>query len=84
VLVRFVTEKLVKQDPTNSEWAGELAFACYSAATTGSKVGGKPNDDQRKLLERRRDILVELQTQSKLSPVDRHHLEQIQAALGSS
>ena len=79
-----LTETLVKQDPSNSEWAAELAFACYSAATTGSKAGEKPNDEQRKLLERGRDILVELQTHGKLSPVDQHHLEQIQAALGSS
>jgi hypothetical protein len=58
-----------------------LAFACYSAATAGSKVGEKPNDEQRKLLERGRDILAKLQTQNKLSPADQHRLEEIQARL---
>ena len=74
-------ENLVGQDPTNSEWASELAFACYSAATTASKTGQQPNGEVRALLGRGRDILVKQQTRSALSPIDEHHLEEIQAAL---
>jgi hypothetical protein len=74
-------ENLVSRDPTNGEWARELAFAYYSAATTGHKIGEKPNAEGRALLERGRDILVKLQTQSVLSSVDERHLQEIQAAL---
>jgi serine/threonine protein kinase/tetratricopeptide (TPR) repeat protein len=74
-------ENLVKKDPTNSEWASELAFACYSAATTLAGINEEPKADVRALLERGRDILVQLQDQSTLSPVNQRHLEEIQAAL---
>jgi hypothetical protein len=79
-----LTDKLVKDDPSNSEWATEFASACYSAATTSSKVGEKPNDEQRKLLETARDILVKLKTQNKLPPIGQDHLDEIEAALGAS
>jgi serine/threonine protein kinase/tetratricopeptide (TPR) repeat protein len=75
-------ENLVGKDPTNSEWASELAFACYSVATTGYKIAREPSAEVRSLLERGRDILVKLQTQSALSPVDERHLQEIRAALG--
>jgi len=75
-------ENLVGKDPTNGEWASGLALACYSAATTLSQIAQEPNAEARTLLERGRDILVKLQTQSSLSPVDGHHLQEIQAALG--
>lgn len=78
-----LSENLVSKDPTNGEWASELALACYSAATTLPKVAQEPSAEARTLLKRGRDILMKLQTQSALSPVDLHHLQEIQAALGS-
>jgi serine/threonine protein kinase/tetratricopeptide (TPR) repeat protein len=77
-----LSENLVSKDPTNGEWASELALACYSAATTLPKVAQEPNAEARTLLKRGRDILMKLQTQSALSPVDEQHLREIQAALG--
>jgi eukaryotic-like serine/threonine-protein kinase len=74
-------ENLVRKDPTNGEWASELALACYSAAITLPKNGSQPNPETRALLERGRDLLVKLQTQSTLSPTDQRHLQEIQTAL---
>jgi tetratricopeptide (TPR) repeat protein len=74
-------ENLARKDPTNGEWASELAFACYSAAITLSKTDPEPNPEARALLERGRDVLVKLQTQSTLPPIDQRHLQEIQAAL---
>ena len=76
-------ENLVGKDPTNGEWSSELALACYSAATTLAKVGQDPNTEGRTLLERGREILIKLQSQSALSPVDQRHLQEIQDALRS-
>ena len=74
-------ENLVSKDPTNGEWASDLAFACYSAAITLSKTDPEPNPEARALLERGRDVLVKLQTQGTLPPIDQRHLQEIQAAL---
>jgi serine/threonine protein kinase/tetratricopeptide (TPR) repeat protein len=74
-------ENLINKDPSNGEWASELAFACYSAAITMSETGHEPNLESRMLLERGRDILLKLQTQSALSPIDQRHLQEIQTAL---
>ena len=76
-------ENLVSKDPTNGEWASDLALACYSAAITLPKNGLEPNPETRALLGRGRDILVKLQTQTTLSPIDQRHLQEIQAAIGS-
>ena len=63
-------ENLVSKDPTNGEWASELALACYSAVVTLSKTGLEPKAEAIILLKRGRDILMELQKRTSLSPVD--------------
>ncbi|MBV8098835.1 MAG: protein kinase [Verrucomicrobia bacterium] len=80
----MIVEDLVDRDPTNGEWASELALACYSAAISLSDIAKQPTEESRTLLRRGRDILIKLQSESALSPVDEHRLQQIQAALGGS
>ena len=77
-----LSENLVNQDPANREWATQLAVAYYSAATTESKIDQQLNRDARTLLEKGRDILLKLRSQSSLSNADQHYLQEIQAALG--
>jgi eukaryotic-like serine/threonine-protein kinase len=74
-------ETLVSKDPTNGEWASDLALGCYSAATALSEMVKEPTDESRTLLQRGRAILIKLQSQSPLSPIDEHRLQAIEAAL---
>jgi hypothetical protein len=74
--------KSYEQSPSNGEWASELALACYSLAITQSNRANDPTQDSRKLLTRGRDLLIKVQSQSPLSPADKHRLQEIQGALG--
>ena len=76
-----VGENLVDKDPTNGEWAGELALAYYSAAIVLPKMGSEAKSEATTLLRRGRDILLELQKRATLSPTDDQHLQEIQEAL---
>jgi len=76
-----IREKLANQDPSNVEWQDDLEISCWLVATALLRIDVASKPEARRLLERGRDILQNLEKRNGLSAVEQRRLEAVKAAL---
>jgi hypothetical protein len=76
-----IREKLVKKDPSNAGWQGDLAFSYFLTGTTLARAEPKSKTEAREMIRKAQDILRRLKERTGLTAQQQGWFDSIEPAL---
>jgi hypothetical protein len=79
--LRAISEKLVKQDPGNAIWQGDLAWVYWQTGSAWAQAEPNSKNEARAMMEKGRDILRQLKEGRRLTANMQKWLDSIEVDL---
>jgi hypothetical protein len=76
-----IREKLAKQDPGNADWQVDLAYSDWRTGTALAGLDPHSQNESRSIIEKGRDILLQLKEHTGLGVQQQRWLDSIEADL---
>ena len=78
-----IAEKLARQDPSNAQWQGDLAFASWRVGTLWGQLEPASKPEARAMVQKARDILLALKQGRGLTRLQQGWLDAIERQLNA-